>query len=139
MTAQVIDEKVLIQAPVSAVWDALTNPDITEKYWGGGTRVESDWKKGSLIVYLRDGTVVDKHTLHEIVPHRLIEHSFRPLSGELKHEAPSLVTITLTEEGGATRVSVLHRNFPPLSQVYVACRSAWPEILRSMKELLEIH
>lgn len=30
----------------SEVWDALTNPDLTQRYWFG-TRIESDWKPGS--------------------------------------------------------------------------------------------
>lgn len=136
MTSQVIDEEICISAPINAVWDALTNADITEKYWGG-TRIESEWKKGSTIYYRRDGEIMDEHELLEIVPHRLIEHTFKPMFGEFKDEPSSLVSIILTEEGSATRIKVLHRNFPPLSKVYTACSDGWPEILKSLKVLLE--
>lgn len=136
MVTQVIDEQILVQAPVSVVWRALTDPDVTEKFWGN-TRIESDWKKGSVVVYRRGGAVADEHVLREIVPNRLIEHSFHPVFGEFKNEAPSLLTILLSPEGPATRVSVLHRDFPPSSKVYAACRTGWPEILKSLKALLE--
>jgi uncharacterized protein YndB with AHSA1/START domain len=136
VSTQVIDEQVFVQSPAATVWRALTDPDITEKYWGG-TRIESDWEKGSLILYRRDGAVADEHILREIVPNRLIEHSFRPVFGEFKNEAPSLLTILLSQEGQGTRVSVLHRDFPPSSKVYAACRLGWPEILKSLKALLE--
>lgn len=136
MTIQVIDEEVYILAPIRVVWDALTNADMTEKYWGG-TRIESDWKTGSTIVYRRNGEITDEHELLELVPQRLIEHTFKPLFGEFKDEPSSLVSIILSEEGSATRINVLHRRFPPLSRVYTACRSGWPEILRSLKDLLE--
>ena len=136
MENQVIDEHILIRASVSAVWQALTDPNITEKYWGN-TRIESDWQKGSSVLYRREGAITDKHVLQEIVPDRLIEHSFRPVFGEFEREAPSLVTILLTPEGPATRVSVLHRAFPPFSKVYVACSAGWPEVLRSLKAFLE--
>jgi len=136
MTNQVIDEEVCISVPINIVWDALTNPDITEKYWGG-TRIESEWKKGSVIYYRRDGEIVDEHKLLEIVPHRFIEHTFKPMFGEFQEESPSLVSIILKPEGPTTRVVVLHRNFPPSSKVYAACSGGWPEILKSLKALLE--
>lgn len=137
MPNQVIDEEICISAPISMVWDAFINPDITEKFWGGGTRIESDWKKGSPIYYRRDGEIMDEHELLEIVPHRLIEHTFKPIFGEFTAEPPSLLSIILNEEGSTTRVTLLHRNFPPSSKVYEACSGGWPGILQALKQLLE--
>ncbi len=136
MTNQVIDEEICISAQVNVVWDALTNPEITEQYWGG-TRIESEWKKGSVIYYRRNGEIMDEHELLEIVPQRLIEHTFKPMFGEFQQEPPSLVSIILKEEGHSTRLIVLHRNFPPSSKVFDACSGGWPEILQSLKTLQE--
>jgi uncharacterized protein YndB with AHSA1/START domain len=136
MINQVIYEEVCISAPVHIVWDALTNPDITEKYWGG-MRIESEWNKGSVIYYRRDGEIMDEHELLEIMPHRLIEHTFKPMFGEFKQESPSLVSIILKADGPVTGITVLHRNFPPSSKVYAACSRGWPAILKSLKALLE--
>lgn len=136
MTNQIIDEEIAISAPVSMVWDALTNPDITEIYWGG-TRIESDWKAGSKIFYRRDGEIVDEHELREILPLRFLEHTFKPVFSEFQGEPPSLVSFLLREEGGITHLTILHRNFPPESKVYDACSGGWPAILRSLKAVLE--
>lgn len=89
MTNQVIDEEFRISAPISAVWEALTNADITERYWGG-TRIESEWRKGCAIYYRRNGKVMDEHVLLEIEHHRFIEHTFKPMFGEFKEEPPLL-------------------------------------------------
>ena len=137
MSDQVIDVEINISAPIDVVWDALTNPNVTEKYWGGSTRVDSYWKKGSTIYYRRNGEIVDKHELLEIVPNRFIEHTFNPMFGEFKGESSSLVSIILSKEQSATRVTVFHRNFQPSSKVYAACSSGWPNILTSLKTLLE--
>jgi uncharacterized protein YndB with AHSA1/START domain len=136
VNTQVIDEQILVQALPAAVWKAFTDPDITEKCWDR-TRIESDWRKGSVISYRRGGEITDEHILREIVPNRLIEHSFRPVFGEFRNEAPSLVTILLTQEGQGTRVTVVHRDFPPSSKVYLACQVGWPAILKSIKAFLE--
>ena len=41
---------VQIDAPPERVWKALTDPELTEKYYFG-TRVESDWAPGGPIRY----------------------------------------------------------------------------------------
>ncbi|MEZ5498835.1 MAG: SRPBCC domain-containing protein [Steroidobacteraceae bacterium] len=136
METQVIDEQVLISASLEQVWKALTDPEVTVKYWGG-TRIESAWKKGAAVLYRRDGEVVDEHELREVIPNRLIEHTFRPMFGEFKTEPSSLLTILLSSEANGTRVQVLHRDFPPSSKVFAACSEGWPAILGALKSLLE--
>jgi uncharacterized protein YndB with AHSA1/START domain len=135
MTTQIIDENICISAPVDIVWDALTNPEHTEKYWGG-IRIESHWTKGAKVFYRLDGKIMDEHELLEIVPYRLIEHTFNPTFGDFKDEPPSLVSIILSKQGQDTQITVLHRNFPPESKVYSACSQGWPEILKSLKSYL---
>lgn len=39
-----------IDAPASAVWEALTNPQLIKQYFFG-TEAITDWKKGSPIIY----------------------------------------------------------------------------------------
>jgi len=34
-----------IRTTPEKVWAAITNPEFTRQYWGGGSNV-SDWKKG---------------------------------------------------------------------------------------------
>jgi uncharacterized protein YndB with AHSA1/START domain len=118
------------------VWKALTNPDITERYWSG-TRIESDWKVGSKVIYRRGGEVVDEHELLTSVPRRGFSHTFHPTFGEFRNEPPSKVTFEIVPGGEIVRLVMVHDEFPEQSAVYTACSAAWPMILSSLKTLLE--
>src|SRR5262245_47423800 len=63
------------------VWNALTDPELTQQYWSG-TRIESDWKVGSKVIYRREGKITDEHTILEVVPFRRLSHTFHPVSIE---------------------------------------------------------
>jgi uncharacterized protein YndB with AHSA1/START domain len=131
-----ISQVVYIKASLERVWDALTNPDVTEQYWGK-TRIESDWQVGSGILYLRDGQVMDEHTVIEVEKPSKLVHTFQPMFGEFKNEPPSKVSIHLQDGGEVVRVALLHDGFPPNSKVYLACSEGWPMILSGLKTLLE--
>ena len=118
------------------LWEALTDANVTEKYWGG-TRIESDWKVGSKVIYRRNGEVVDEHDLLTCEPLRGFSHTFRPTFGEFRHEAASKVAFDLTPGGRVVRLTMVHDGFPENSAVYRACSVAWPMILGSLKTLLE--
>jgi uncharacterized protein YndB with AHSA1/START domain len=136
MIEQRIYQVVYIRSSAAAVWDALTNPDITQRYWAD-TRIESDWKVGSTMRYLRKGALTDEQTILQIEKPRLLVHTFHPVFGEFQHEPASQVRFTLQEKAGVTRLIVLHDHFPPHSKVYRACSDGWPAILSSLKTLLE--
>jgi uncharacterized protein YndB with AHSA1/START domain len=50
-----------IDSSSTKVWDALTNSEIKQKYWSE-TRLESDWKVGSKLIYRRNGEIPDENT-----------------------------------------------------------------------------
>jgi aminoglycoside 6'-N-acetyltransferase len=133
---QVIEQVVFVAAPARQVWDALTRPEITERYWHD-TRVESDWVPGASIRYVRHGELTDEHMVLAIEPaHRLVQ-TFRPLLADFRHEPSSRVELSVAECGPVTRLAVRHEGFAPDSRVYAACREGWPGILSSLKTLLE--
>jgi uncharacterized protein YndB with AHSA1/START domain len=119
------------------VWNALTDPNVTERYWGGGTRIESDWKVGSKVIYRRDGEIVDEHVLLTCEPVRRFSHTFRPMFGEYRNEPPSKVAFEIDAGGKVVRLTMVHDDFQENSAVYRACSAAWPMILSSLKTLLE--
>jgi len=50
---QRIDKTIIIEATPSAVWDALTNPDLMKQWMGEpeiGIEIITDWKIGGLII-----------------------------------------------------------------------------------------
>jgi len=118
------------------VWNALTDPNITEQYWGG-MRIESDWKVGSKIIYRQNGEVTDEHDLLICEPPRRLSHTFHPLFGEFRHEPPSKVAFEIAPGGEVVRLTMSHDQFQEESAVYRACSGAWPMILGSLKTLLE--
>jgi uncharacterized protein YndB with AHSA1/START domain len=136
LNEQRITPIVYIKASLEQVWDALTNPEVTQKYWGN-TRIESGWQRGSKIFYRRNGEVVDEHTIIEIDrPFRLV-HTFQPLFGEFADEHASRVSIELQAGGPVVRVALMHEGFQANSKVYSACSEGWPMILSGLKTLLE--
>ncbi len=85
MNAQRIFEVIYIRTSINALWDALTNPDVTQRYWFD-TRIESDWKIGSRVRYLRHGELTDEHVILAIEKPRSISHTFQPLFGEFQRK-----------------------------------------------------
>lgn len=136
MGEQRIHQIVYIKTSLERVWDALTNPDVTQKYWGN-TRIQSDWQVGSKILYLRNSEATDEQTILEIEKPSKLVHTFHPLFGEFKDEPPSKVSIELKAGGEVVRLDVIHDGFPPNSKVYAACSEGWPMILSGLKTLLE--
>lgn len=133
---QRISQTIYIRSSVDSVWNALTTPEITRTYWGG-TRIESDWQVGSKILYLRNGEVTDEHTILEVEAPTLLIHTFRPLFGGFEHESPSRVSIRLQPLDHIVRIDVIHDGFQDDSKMYLACCEGWPQILSSLKSLLE--
>jgi len=131
-----IFEVIYIQTTLAAVWDALTNPEVTQRYWFN-TRIESDWKVGSKMHYLRNGEVTDEHIILVLEKHRTLSHTFHPLFAEFRAESPSRVTFTMEENGGVVRLTTIHDGFSPESSVFRACSGGWPMILSNLKTLLE--
>lgn len=125
-----------IQAPKAKVWEALTNGEHTKQFWS--RYVQSDWKVGSRVEFL----LADKSKLShdgevlEIDPPNRLVMTF-DVSAEGLVEPPSRVTYELTDQYGATRLTVIHEGFPPDSKVLPGISSGWPHILSSMKTYLE--
>jgi uncharacterized protein YndB with AHSA1/START domain len=132
MKEQKIFEVVYIRTSASAVWDALTNPDVTQRYWFD-TRIVSDWKVGSKVQYLRNGELTDEHVVLEVEKPHTLSHTFRPLFGEFQSESPSRVSFTMEESNGVVRLTVRHEGFPPESKVFRACSDGWPMILSTAR------
>jgi uncharacterized protein YndB with AHSA1/START domain len=136
MSTPTIAITIYILSTPDRLWTALTDPNITERYWSG-TRIESDWKVGCKVIYRRDGKIVDEHVLLCCEPPRKFSHTFHPTFGEFGNEPPSKVTFEIVPGGKVTRLTMVHDEFQENSAVYRACSAAWPMILSSLKTLLE--
>ena len=129
-----------VDASRDDVWRALTDPALIAKYYFG-TRVETDWQRGSPITWSGEfeGTeYVDHGTILEAVPlERLVHTHFSPLSG--REDVPEnyhTLTWTLTPEGGATTVTLAQDNNHSYDEVEHSEKN-WHQVLEGLKQVVE--
>ncbi|HLA56588.1 MAG TPA: SRPBCC domain-containing protein [Flavobacterium sp.] len=103
----IVHKKIVLDARPSEVWDALTNPEKTKKYFFH-CKVFSDWKKGSPIVFKGKMFWIFKIELHgtieEIEPGKFLQYTLKNESGGT--ETFSRVTDKLVFENGKTTLEI---------------------------------
>jgi len=123
-----------IRASAEQVWHALTDADLTARYWGHAN--VSDWQPGSTWEHRRvDGSgavdVVGK-VLETQPPTRLVI-----TFGEPERESGvSTVTFLLEPDQDIVRLTVTHEDLPDASALD-AISHGWPAVLANLKSLLE--
>jgi uncharacterized protein YndB with AHSA1/START domain len=129
-----------INAPVSKVWQALTDPAMIKEYLFG-TNTVSDWKKGSSITYSGEWEgkqYEDKGEIIDIVPEKLLHTTyFSGMSGkEYKPENYANVIYEVTPQNGSTTVTISQDNIDDEKGVE-HMKKNWGMVLDGMKKLLE--
>jgi uncharacterized protein YndB with AHSA1/START domain len=133
--------EIYIKTTPERLWEAITNPDMRQKYTFG-VRVSSDWKKGSSYQgSAGSGTaspsmnILEGENLEVFPPRRLVQ-SFRALwSDDVKREGTSRVTWEIEPVGDSCKLTVTHDQLREgaNSELY----GGWPMILSGLKTLLE--
>jgi uncharacterized protein YndB with AHSA1/START domain/DNA-binding transcriptional ArsR family regulator len=120
-----------IESTPELVWEALTDADLTARYWGHAN--VSDWRAGSRWEHVRTdgsgvadvaGTVVESTP-----PHRLVT----TWDGE---GDSSQVTFVVERHHEIVRLTVTHENLADEQDRAEAARG-WPAVLANLKTLLE--
>jgi uncharacterized protein YndB with AHSA1/START domain/DNA-binding transcriptional ArsR family regulator len=133
------------------LWQALTDPAFTERYWG--MTFESDWKTGSTMVLHHEGVSVadPEQVVLQAEPFRRLSytwHTFTPewaeamgidesVRAQIAAEPRSKVTFDIEGDGDVVRLTVVHDGFGPASKVAEMVGGGWPKVLSSLKTLLE--
>ena len=128
---------ICIRATREQIWDAITRPEFTIKYFHGA-RIENtashhiaqgpdgaDWGSGPTFAY---------------DPPRRLAHEWRSLyDSELGAEEPSRVTWEIEpQDGGVTRLTVTHDRLEGAPKTAESVSGAgWMFVLSSLKTLLE--
>jgi uncharacterized protein YndB with AHSA1/START domain/DNA-binding transcriptional ArsR family regulator len=140
-----------IRTTPERLWQALTDPAFTQRYWGATFR--TDWKAGSTMRWEQFGvTIADpEQVVLESEPNRRLAytwHSFTPelaetldLTGEAREriaaEQRSKVTFEIEPLGELVKLTVVHDGFEEGSLVASLVSQGWPRILSDLKTLLE--
>ena len=142
-----------IRTTPEQLWRGLTDPAFTRSYWG--VAFDTDWQVGShMTVKLtnKNVTIADPdQVVLEADPYRRLSytwHTFTPewaraydISDEYLAKAAaeprSKVTFEIEPEGQHIRLTVVHGGFEPGSTVLQDISRGWPEVISSLKSLLE--
>jgi uncharacterized protein YndB with AHSA1/START domain len=127
-----------IRTTPEKLWQALIDPEFTRKYWFEAWQ-ESEWKPGaSWRLMIPDGRVTDAGEVVDIEPHRRLVLSWRnEFKPELSAEGYSRLTYLLEAQGDTVKLTVMHEINVPGSKFIEAVSNGWPQILASLKSLLE--
>ncbi len=133
---------ILIDAPRTRVWKALTTGEFTKQYWHQ-TEVQSDWTEGSSVEFLTmsdDGPIAGCiGTVLEADEPSLLSYTWHfPLNPNCAGEEPSRITFQLIDVAGSTKLIVRHHGFAnENSTTYQMVRDGWPYVLSGLKTLCE--
>ena len=127
-----------IAASPERVWEALTRPDLSEKYWFG-YRVTADGKAGERMTAVNPaGRLAHDDPIIESDPPRKLVYGWKPLYKDMPDERPSRVTFLLEPFMGQTRLTVTHDEFEDGSRIFGMISKGWPAVLSSLKSFLEM-
>ena len=132
MTAQTTQVySVFIKATPEQIWDAITKPEFTEKYFYG-VRVHA-----TPDTYDGGGSV--EGTLVEFTPPRKLVHTWHALyDPEMVAEDESRVTWELElQDGGVTKLTVVHDRLEGAPVTAESVAGGWMYVLSGLKTLLE--
>lgn len=138
--SQEIKKQRQIEASPQNVWNILTHPDNIEK-WLYGTRVKTDWKPGSDIIFSftwNGKEYNDKGTVLEFETEKRFSYNYwSGLSGiPDKPENYSVITFELEPDDTGTLLNLTHTNFAT-ETMYEHSDRNWEEALDLIKTLCE--
>ncbi|MGR7028010.1 ArsR/SmtB family transcription factor [Geodermatophilus sp. URMC 62] len=126
-----------VRADAEQVWQALTDADLTARYWGHAN--VSDWQPGSRWEHRRtdgSGAADAGGRVLESDPPRRLVMTFGAADGDRPPGGDSVVTFLLEEQGGIVRLTVTHENLADATALREISHG-WPAVLANLKSLLE--
>lgn len=132
--------QVFIKASPDQIWDAITKPEFTARYFFG-SRVETTGEVGTAIRHRAadsDELWGDDSILESEPPRRLV-HTWRSLyNAELAAEPSSRVTWEIQPQaGGVCKLTVIHDHLEGSPKTATSVSGGWMFVLSGLKTLLE--
>lgn len=137
----IVEKEISLKAKPSEVWDALTNPDKTKKYFFN-CKVISDWKAGGSITFSGRIFLIKKiemkGTILKIEPEKFLKYSLK--NGD-SSDAQSFSTVTdkLSYQNGKTILSITDDvgEGKGAEKRFKRSQKGWDKILKGLQKLVE--
>jgi uncharacterized protein YndB with AHSA1/START domain len=128
--------QLFIQASTEQIWEAITKPEFTAKYFYAA-RVEL--VNGRRMSYGPNGELWGDEAIVESDPPRKLVHQWRSqYDPELAAEEPSRVTWEIEpQDEGVTKLTVVHDQLEGAPKTAESVAGGWMYILSGLKTLLE--
>jgi uncharacterized protein YndB with AHSA1/START domain len=131
---------VFIKASPEQIWDAITKPEFTSKFFYGSL-VDSTFEPGTPFRGWspdREQLWTDGEVLDSEKPRRL-SYTWRSLyNEETAAEEPSRVTWEIeAQDGGVSKLTVVHDQLEGAPKTAANVAGGWPYIISGLKTLLE--
>lgn len=132
--------QVFIKASPDQIWDAITKPEFTARYFFG-SRVQTTGEAGTPIKHLAahsDELWGDDAILESEPPRRLV-HTWRSLyDAEMAVEPESRITWEIeAQPGGVSKLTVIHDGLERSPKTAASVSGGWMFVLSGLKTLLE--
>lgn len=133
----IVKKHVRIHAPTDHVWDALTDPEKTKKYFFNA-RVISSWKVGSSITFKgRMFWIIPfkmSGKIEDIEPKKILKYTLNNKDG-----STSTVTDKLSFTDGWTTVEITDDvgTAEGAEKRFHRSQKGWDKVLKGLKELVE--
>jgi uncharacterized protein YndB with AHSA1/START domain len=132
--------QVFVKAAPEKIWDAITKPEFTSKYFYGSL-VDSTFVEGAEFKSFspdRTQLWVDGEILESDPPRRL-QHTWRALyDEEIAKEPHSRITWEIEPgDGGVSKLTVTHDRLEASPKTASNVAGGWPYVLSGLKTLLE--
>jgi DNA-binding transcriptional ArsR family regulator/uncharacterized protein YndB with AHSA1/START domain len=141
-----------IKTTPERLWQALTEPAFTERYWG--MAFHTDWKTGSRYVLHQFGLSIvdDDQMVLEADPYRRLSYTWHAITPEwadaldltddarerLAAEPRSTVTFEIEPlDDDQVKLTVVHDGLAPDGLMGSLISNGWPRVLSNLKTLLE--
>jgi uncharacterized protein YndB with AHSA1/START domain len=138
-----IEQSIIINAPLSAVWEALTRPELMKQWMGEpemGIEVSTDWTVGSpiLIRGFHHANFENRGTVLQFEPIEVVRYSYLSSLSRLLDtpENHSVLEFRLEPVEGNTSLTVIVTGFPT-ETIFKHLDFYWRGTISVLKRFLE--
>jgi uncharacterized protein YndB with AHSA1/START domain len=132
--------QVFIKATPEAIWDAITKPEFTQRYFYGSA-IDSTFQPGApYISRTADGeqVLVEGEIVEASPPRRLVHSWLAIYDEETAKEQPSRVAWEIEpQDGGVCLLTVVHDRLEDAPKTALSVAGGWMFVLSGLKTLLE--